>query len=181
MKILWELYISWFKMGLFTFGGGYAMLPMIQKEVIEKHHWATEDEVMDYFAIGQCTPGVIAVNTATFVGYYQKGVIGGIVSTLGVISPSLIIIMLIAALISNFMEIEWVAHALKGINVAVCMLLIKAIVSLWQKNIKNIASFVIFGVSLVLSLFSGLSTVLLVVIAGILGVVFSKAGLLKHD
>lgn len=74
MKKLIQLYVSWFKMGLFTFGGGYAMLPMIQKEVIEKYHWATEDEVMDYYAIGQCTPGVIAVNTSTFIGYYQAGV-----------------------------------------------------------------------------------------------------------
>ena len=78
--MLWNLYVSWFKMGLFTFGGGYAMLPMIQKEVIEKHHWATEDEIMDYYAIGQCTPGIIAVNTATFVGYKLKGIIGGIVA-----------------------------------------------------------------------------------------------------
>ena len=76
MKKLIQLYVSWFKMGLFTFGGGYAMLPMIQKEVIEKYHWATEDEVMDYYAIGQCTPGVIAVNTSTFIGYYQAGVPG---------------------------------------------------------------------------------------------------------
>ena len=91
MKVLWDLYISWFKMGLFTFGGGYAMLPMIQKEVIDRHHWATEDEIMDYYAIGQVTPGIISVNTATFVGYKLKGIIGGIVATLGVISPSFII------------------------------------------------------------------------------------------
>ncbi len=181
MKIYWQLYSAWFRMGLFTFGGGYAMLPMIQKEVIEKYHWATEEEILDYYAIGQCTPGVIAVNTATFVGYYQKGVLGGIVATLGVITPSLIIIVLIAALISNFMEIEWVAHALKGINVAVCILLVSAISNLWSKSIKNIASFVIFGIALILSLFTGLSTVILVIIAGVLGVAFSKLGVLKHD
>ena len=95
MDILWNLYAAWFRMGLFTFGGGYAMLPMIQKEVIEKYHWATEDEIMDYYAIGQVTPGIIAVNTATFVGYKIRGVIGGIVATLGVVSPSIIIISVI--------------------------------------------------------------------------------------
>ena len=92
MKVLWDLYATWFKMGLFTFGGGMAMLPIIEREVVQKHKWATEEEILDYYAIGQCTPGIIAVNTATFVGYYQKGVIGGIAATLGVISPSFIII-----------------------------------------------------------------------------------------
>ena len=128
MKVLVQLYWAWFKMGLFTFGGGYAMLPMIQQEVIEKYKWATEDEIMEYYAIGQCTPGIIAVNTATFVGYYQKGVLGAIAATLGVISPSFIIIGIIASLISNFAEIEVVQHALKGINVAVCVLMFTAIV-----------------------------------------------------
>ena len=94
MKTLIQLFCAWFKMGIFTFGGGYAMLPMIQKEVIEKYHWATEDEVMDYYAIGQCTPGVIAVNTATFIGHKVKGIAGGIVATLGVVTPSIIIISL---------------------------------------------------------------------------------------
>lgn len=179
MKLLWQLYKTWFSLGLFTFGGGYAMLPMIQREIIEKHHWATEEEVMDYYAIGQCTPGIIAVNTATFIGYYQKGIIGGIVATLGVISPSIIIITIIASVLTNFMEYEWVAHALKGINVAVCMLMINAISNLWQKNIKNIASFLIFIIALLLSLFTGVSTVWLVIISGILGVIFSKTGWIK--
>jgi len=181
MKLLMQLYTAWFKMGLFTFGGGYAMLPMIQREVIEKYHWATEDEIMDYYAIGQCTPGIIAVNTATFVGYYQKGVIGGIVATLGVVSPSIIIIGLIAALISNFAELEIVQHALLGINVAVCMLMVYAIAGLWKKSIKNIAAVCIFALSLLLSVFTGLSTVWLVIIAGALGVILSKMGWLKYE
>lgn len=178
MKILGQLFCAWFKMGLFTFGGGYAMLPMIQKEVIEKYHWATEDEIMDYYAIGQCTPGIIAVNTATFVGYYQKGIIGGIVATLGVISPSFIIIGLIATCISNFASLPVIQHALMGINVAVCLLMIKAIASLWKKSIKNIAAFVVFALALGLSLFTSLSTVALVIMAGLLGIVLSKAGVL---
>ena len=181
MKLLFQLYTAWFKMGLFTFGGGYAMLPMIQQEVIEKYHWASEDEIMDYYAIGQCTPGIIAVNTATFVGYYQKGVIGAIVATLGVITPSFIIICLIASLISNFMEIEFVQHALKGINVAVCVLMFTAIKNLWQKNIKNIGSTCIFALSLLLAVLTDISTVYLVILAGILGVVFSKVGWVDHE
>ena len=176
MKILWQLYTAWFKMGLFTFGGGYAMLPMIQKEVIERYHWATEEEILDYYAIGQCTPGIIAVNTATFVGYYQKGVLGGIAATLGVISPSLVIIICIAALIANFSEIALVQHVLKGINVGVCILLVKSIAGLWQKSIKNIASFVIFAISLALALLTDLSTVWLVVIAALFGILLSKMG-----
>lgn len=181
MKILMQLYGAWFKMGLFTFGGGYAMLPMIQKEVIERYQWASEDEIMEYYAIGQCTPGVIAVNTATFVGYYQKGIIGAIAATLGVVSPSFIIISLIASLIANFASIEVVQHALAGINVAVCLLMIHAISTLWKKNIKNIASFCVFGLTLILAIFTSISTVWLVILSGILGVILSKMGWLNHE
>ena len=180
MKVFIDLFLIFAKIGLFTFGGGYAMLPMIQKEVIEKYKWATEDEIMEYYAIGQCTPGIIAVNTATFVGYYQKGILGGIVATLGVVSPSFIIITLIAALISNFMEIEIVQHALKGINVAVCVLMFTAIQNLWKKSIKNIGSFTIFAVALGLALFTDLSTVYLVILAAVLGVIFCKVGWINH-
>ena len=179
MKLLWDLYLTWFKMGLFTFGGGYAMLPMIQKEVIDKHHWATEEEIMNYYAIGQCTPGIIAVNTATFVGYYLKGVVGGVIATLGVISPSVIIITVIAALISNFMEIEMVKHALLGINVAVCALMIKSISGLWKKSIQNIGSFTVFAIALLLSVLTDISTVYLVILSGILGVVLSRMKVIR--
>ena len=132
-----QLFATWFKMGLFTFGGGYAMLPMIQREVIEKHGWATEEEVMDYYAIGQCTPGIIAVNTATFVGLKLKGVLGGIIATLGVVSPSLIIITIIAGMISNFQDILVVQKALRGINIGVCVLMTYAIYKLLKSNIKK--------------------------------------------
>ncbi|MCR5228624.1 MAG: chromate transporter [Solobacterium sp.] len=169
MKVLWDLYISWFKMGLFTFGGGYAMLPMIQKEVIDRHHWATEDEIMDYYAIGQVTPGIISVNTATFVGYKLKGIIGGIVATLGVISPSFIIISLIASLISNFADIPMVQHALRGIQVAVCVLMFSAIEKLYKKGVRNTAGIIIFAAALILSYFTDISTMILVIFAGAAG------------
>ncbi len=169
MKLLWDLYVSWFKMGLFTFGGGYAMLPMIQKEVIDRHHWATEDEIMDYYAIGQVTPGIISVNTATFVGYKLKGIIGGIVATLGVISPSFIIISLIASLISNFSEIPVVQHALRGIQVAVCVLMFVAIEKLYKKGVRNTAGIIIFAAAFILSYFTNISTMILVIFAGAAG------------
>ena len=171
MKELWNLYVSWFKMGLFTFGGGYAMLPMIQKEVIEKYHWATEDEIMDYYAIGQVTPGIIAVNTATFVGFKIRGVIGGIIATLGVVSPSIIIISVICGLIQNFSDLPAVQSALRGIQVAVCVLMTKAVINLYKKGVKSIPTFMIFAGAWLLSTFTNISTIILVIIAGICGYV----------
>lgn len=172
MKVLVDLFVSWFKMGLFTFGGGYAMLPMIQREVIEKHKWASEDEIMNYYAIGQCTPGIIAVNTATFVGYSVSGIKGAIVSTLGVISPSIIIITLIANLISNFSEIVIVQRALSGIKVGVSALMIIAIYKLFKSNVKDLFSIIILFVTLGMLYFKTLSNVLLVCISGIIGVIY---------
>ena len=137
MKELWDLYKSFFTIGGLTFGGGYAMLPMLEREIVEKHGWATRDEILDYFAIGQCTPGIIAVNTATFVGYKQRGVAGGIAATLGVISPSLIIITVIAALLKNFMDITWVQHAFAGIRVAVCALILSSVIKLAKGSVKQ--------------------------------------------
>ena len=171
MKTLIQLFCAWFKMGLFTFGGGYAMLPMIQKEVIEKYHWATEDEVMDYYAIGQCTPGVIAVNTATFIGHKVKGIAGGIVATLGVVTPSIIIITIIAAFLTNFQDIPVVQHALAGIRISVCVLMSVSIYKLAKKGIKNIFGIVLCIAGFIFSYFTNVSIVLLVIIAGVLGVI----------
>ncbi len=169
MDVLKNLYAAWFRMGLFTFGGGYAMLPMIQKEVIEKYHWATEDEIMDYYALGQVTPGIIAVNTATFVGFKVKGVAGGIVATLGVISPSLIIISIIAGLISNFSDIPAVQAALNGIQIGVCVLLFEAIRKLFTKGVTDIPSFIICAAAFVLNYFTSIPTFVLVIAAGFTG------------
>lgn len=176
MRELIDLFTAWFRMGLFTFGGGYAMLPMIQREVIEKHHWATEEEVMDYYAIGQCTPGVIAVNTATFIGYRIHGVAGGIIATLGVVSPSLIIISLISALISNFSDLPVVRHALAGISVAVCVLMFVSIEKLIKRGLKDVPGWIIFAAAFVLAYFTKISTVLLVIGAGAAGYLIMQAG-----
>ena len=128
LKELWELFLTFAKVGVMTFGGGMAMLPILQREVVENKGWATDEELTDYFAIGQCTPGIIAVNTATFIGYKQRGVLGGIVATLGVILPSLVIIMVIASVLENFAQIPIVQHAFAGINVAVAALIVQAVV-----------------------------------------------------
>ncbi len=174
MKTLIELYCSWFKMGLFTFGGGYAMLPMIQKEVIDKYHWATYDEIMDYYAIGQVTPGIIAVNTATFVGYKVQGVIGGIFATLGVVSPSVVIISIIAGLISNFSELPLVQAALAGIQCAVCVLMYDAIKKLYKKGVTDTPTFLICAIAFLLCYFTSIPTVLMVIAAGVAGYVLYR-------
>lgn len=145
-----SLFASFFKIGLVTFGGGLAMLPILKRDLVDSKGWLTEDEILDYFAIGQSTPGVIAVNVATFVGYKRAGVIGSVFSTSGIVFPSLIIISLIAAFVSNFNELVWVQKALKGINVAVSVLLVKAVFSFGKKTVFDICTFLIAALSFVL-------------------------------
>lgn len=171
MKTLLKLFWSFFRIGLFTFGGGYAMLPLIQKEIVEKEQWATEEDVMNYFAVGQCTPGVIAVNTATFVGHKVKKTIGGIFATLGVITPSVIIITIIALFLKQFAEVEAVKHAFNGIRVAVCVLILNAVIKFWKAGIKNFSGVMIFVVAFLLSVFLDLSSVYIVIGALLTGII----------
>lgn len=170
MNIYLDMFLTFFKIGLFTFGGGYAMLPMLESEVVSRKHWATNDELMDYFAVGQCTPGVIAVNTATFIGFSQKKVSGALVATAGVIAPSIIIIVLIASLLSNFADIPAVQHALSGIRIAVCVLILKAVIKLAKSGIKDIWGILIFIAALVLSYFDLLPTIAIIVSSAVLGI-----------
>lgn len=175
MKKIIELFLTFAKIGAVTFGGGYAMLPILQREVVEKHKWATEEELLDYYAVGQCTPGVIAVNTATFIGYKEKGIIGGIFATLGVICPSIIILTILAAFIDNFSEYAIVQHAMAGIRVCVCALVISAVVKLLKKAVRNTLGLVIFGACFLLAVFCpDIQTALLVVLAGVVGFVFGS-------
>jgi len=145
-----SLFASFFKIGLVTFGGGLAMLPILKRDLVDSKGWLTEDEILDYFAIGQSTPGIIAVNVATFVGYKRAGIIGSVFSTSGIVFPSLIIISLIAAFVSNFNELVWVQKALKGINVAVSVLLVKAVFSFGKKTVFDLCTFLIAALSFVL-------------------------------
>lgn len=171
MNIYADLFLTFAKVGVCTFGGGYAMLPILQREVVEKKGWAADEELTDYFAVGQCTPGIIAVNTATFIGYKYKGVLGGILSTLGLVFPSLVIITVIAACLSNFAEYAVVQHALAGINAAVVALIAASVVKLGKSNLKDAVSVCIFLAGLVLAFFLKLSPVILIVCAGVVGYV----------
>ena len=172
LKQLWKLYVAFFKIGLFTFGGGYAMLPMIEKEVVEKHKWATLEEIMDYFAIGQCTPGVIAVNTATFIGHKHKGILGGIVATLGVVTPSVIIISLIATVLSSIYHNPIVKSAFQGIGVAVCAILVQAVLKIGKSGIVDKFTCLVAVIAFLLSALWDISTIVIIVAAGAAGVVY---------
>lgn len=174
MKELWKLFYTFATVGVTTFGGGYAMLPALQREVVEKRGWATEEEVMDWYAIGQCTPGVIAVNTATFVGQKQKGVPGGIAATLGVVVPSLVIITIIAAFIRNFADLPAVQNAFAGIRACVCVLILNAVVKLWKKSVVDWKAFLIFAAVFLGSVFLDLSPVLYVLAAAFAGIVIKS-------
>lgn len=170
MKELFEMFLIFARIGGFTFGGGYAMLPMLEKEIVNNKNWATEEELMDYYAIGQCTPGIIAINTATFIGYKVKGIPGAIFATIGVVAPSLVIITVIAAFISNFIELTFVKSAFAGIRACVCVLILNAVVKLAKKALVDWITIVLFLVVLALSLFTSISPALLVVAAGLVGI-----------
>lgn len=149
--LLLDLFLTFAKMGAMTFGGGYAMLPILQREVVEKKKWATEDQLADYYAVGQCTPGIIAVNTATFVGTSQAGIPGGIVATLGVVFPSILIILAIAAFLSGFMHLEAVAHAFNGVRAGVVALILVSIIKLFKGAVKDWPTRIIYTLVLALA------------------------------
>ena len=157
MNIYLDLFLTFAKVGVCTFGGGYAMLPILQREVVEKKGWATDEELTDYFAVGQCTPGIIAVNTATFIGYKHRGIPGGVLTTLGVVFPSLVIITAIAAFLSNFADIPVVQHALAGINAAVVARIAASVLKLGKSTLKNGAAIAIFLCVLALAVFGNLA------------------------
>lgn len=170
MNKLLDLFFTFARIGGLTFGGGYAMLPMLQREVVEKRGWATEEELMDYYAIGQCTPGIIAVNTATFIGQKTAGALGGIIATLGVVFPSLVIISIIAAFIQNFADLALVQNAFAGIRVCVCVLIFNAVLKLWKKSVVDGPTMVIFLLVVIGSVLTDLSPIVFVILAGVAGV-----------
>ncbi len=173
---LLQLFISFAKVGVLTFGGGYAMLPILEREIVDRHGWASSEELMDYYAVGQCTPGVIAVNTATFVGYKLAGNLGGIVASLGVIFPSLVIITVIAGILTNFAEIPAVKSAFAAIRVCVCVLIFNTVLKLWKSAVKDRAAMALFCLVFLLSLFFDISPVVFVVFCGAAGILFTRWG-----
>ena len=172
--MLWELFLTFAKIGVMTFGGGMAMLPILEREIVQNKKWATEEELVDYFAIGQCTPGIIAVNTATFIGEKKKGILGGIAATLGVVFPSLIIITVLAGLITNFAHLAWVQNAFAGIQVCVVVLILNAVIKLAKKSVIDIPTAVICIAVALLSIVTDLSPIVFVIAAGVLGVVIQS-------
>lgn len=173
MKELLEIFLVAFRVGIMTFGGGYAMLPILQREVVETREWVSEEEVLDYYAIGQCLPGIIMVNTMIFIGQKQKGNIGGIVAAIGTVFPALIIITVIAALLTNFADVPAVKHAFAGIRVCVCVLIFNAVLKLWKSSVVDWKCFVIFIAVALASLLTSLTPVLFVILSAVMGIAIS--------
>lgn len=176
LKELFKLFETFFRIGGLTFGGGYAMLPMLEKEVVEEQNWATSAELVDYYAIGQATPGIIAVNTATFIGYKVRGVLGAFCATSGVVLPSLVIIMIIATFLQNFAKFEIVQHAFSGIRVAVAVLVLNTIIKLWKNSIIDKIGIGIFIATFIVGAFLNVSPIYIVISTSIIGLILNFRG-----
>ena len=176
MRQLLDIFIASFKVGLRTFGGGYAMLPILQREVVESRKWVTEEEVLDFYAIGQCLPGIIMVNTMIFIGQKRRETLSGNVAALGTVCPALIIITIIAAVLSGFAEAPVVKSAFAGIRVCVCVLIFNAVMKLWKSSVIDWKCFVIFLLVALGSLFTDITPVLFVVVSAVVGIAISCLG-----
>lgn len=170
MKDLIELFKIFFRIGGFTFGGGYAMLPIIQEEIVNQRQWATDEEIIDYYAIGQCTPGIIAVNTATFIGYKRKGIIGALVATAGLVMPSLIIITTIAKFFTHFQDYKVVQHAFGGIQIVVIALIVNAVINMYKQSVKDWLGIILFVISFLIIAFLDLSPIVVIIMSAIVGI-----------
>ena len=176
MKKLWQLFSAFARVGVMTFGGGYAMIPILEREIVDRRGWATGEELMDYYAVGQCTPGVIAVNTATFIGYKTAGIPGGIAATLGVVTPSVLIITLIAGVLTHFADIPAVKSAFAAVRVCVCVLIFNAVLKLWKGAVKDKGALVLFLLVFVLSVFLKVSPVVYVLFCAAAGIALTRMG-----
>nr|WP_321264130.1 chromate transporter [uncultured Sphaerochaeta sp.] len=171
---IWQLYLTFLKIGGLTFGGGYAMLPMLQREVIDIHHWVTEEEVLDIYAVGQCSPGIIAVNTATMIGYRKRGIPGAIAATLGEITPSLVIITLLATILLQVQDNQWVQRAFGGIRVAVCALITQSVITLSKKSLIDLPTVLLYLATVSLTLAFSLSPLVVVPFAILWGLAVQR-------
>jgi chromate transporter len=169
-----EVFLTFLKLGCITFGGGYAMIPVVERELIKKRDWTTMDEVMDYYTIAQITPGIIAVNLSTFVGYKQKGVLGGFLATIGFVLPGVSLIIAAALCISNLAGIPAVQHAFAGIRIAVGALILDTVIKLVKGVFKDFKALVIYIAAFVLSALWQVSPMLLILGAGAAGLVFYR-------
>lgn len=167
MRILWELFKNFFKIGIMTFGGGLAMLPLMEKYLVDETGWCQKQDLVDYYAISQCTPGVIAVNVATLVGYRKKGILGALLATLGVITPSIIIIIIIAQLLSPFMKYHIVKAFFKGVKIGVCALIGISLYKLFKSNINDLTKLMFMLMSSVLLVFFNISPILILIVVSV--------------
>ncbi len=173
LKRSWVLFLTFFKIGAFTFGGGYAMIPLIQKEVVESKGWITDEDILDIFAIAESTPGPIAINSATFVGYKIAGVFGSFCATLGVVLPSFVVISLISLVLREFSEIQAVKFAFRGIRAGVLALIVKALISMYKQCPKYAYTYVLMGAALILSAFVSINAIYIILGCGIFGLAAS--------
>lgn len=178
---LWTLFLTFAKVGVMTFGGGYAMLPILEREVVTNHGWSTSEQMLDYYAIGQCTPGVIAVNVSTFIGYKERGILGAIVATLGVVFPSLVIITALASVLKMFQDNMYVKKAFAGIRIAVCALMASAVIKLARKAVSGVSTAIIAVASLLLEIFLGVSPIIIVASVIAFGLIMYFAVVRKKD
>ena len=174
MRELWELYTAFFRIGILTFGGGLTMLPLLKYELVEKRNWITEDTLLDCYAIGQCTPGIIAVNTATFVGYKRRGTVGGIVATLGMATPSVLIITVVAMFLRAIIGHPITQHALMGIRGGVCALMLNTVYTLAKNSLTQPACVCICAGAFAAAFFTKIPTVLIIVLAAVAGVLLDR-------
>lgn len=174
MKELINIFKTFFKIGLFTFGGGLAMLPLLKKELVENKSWITEDEIINFYSIGQCTPGIIAVNIATFVGFKLKGYVGAIFSTAGIVLPSFLIILVIASILKNILEIPFFIHVFAGIKIAVAALIFKTILELFKSNVKNKKSFALLFICFILNFILKIDPIYVIFLSIIVSICITK-------
>lgn len=169
-----DLFLTFARISASCFGGGYAMLPFFQQELVEKKGWLTDEELLDLNAVAQCTPGVIAVNTATFCGYRTRGFWGAIWASIGILVPPILIVTIISAFFWSFAENPWVQHALTGVRACVCALIINSTIRLYRKAVLDVPTFLVFLAVFLLAAFVGLSPAILVIGAGLFGLAYHK-------
>ena len=172
-KTLWQVFVTFFKIGAFTFGGGYAMIPLIQREAVENRHWVTDEDILDIITIAESTPGPIAINSATFVGFRSCGVLGSAMATLGVVLPSLIIILAIAFFLRKVIDYPVVQYAFFGIRAGVLALLCKALWTMYKKSPKGWVAYVVMAGAVILTAFVNESAIFVIIGCAVFGLVTS--------
>ena len=171
IKTVWKVFSTFFKIGAFTFGGGYAMIPLIQNEAVEKNKWITDDDILEIIAIAESTPGPIAINSATFVGYRAAGVLGSVAATLGVVLPSFVVILLLSFVLDAFHEVKAVQYAFFGIRAGVLALLCKSLWTMYKKSPKGWASYIVMAAAFVLTAIFDINVIFVIIGCALFGLI----------